>query len=83
MVQAGNQRPLEGTTNARPPGGLRQRPSGSFCSKDVTARLLTEVAFNMEIQTEEREPSLHWSVVKTFFKWAFCTDLIAADPVQS
>ena len=25
-------------------------------------------------------PAVHWSVVKTFFKWAFSTDLIATNP---
>ena len=48
--------------------------------KDVTARLLTEWRSTWKFKPKSGSPAVHWSVVKTFFKWAFCTDLIAADP---
>ncbi|MFY9562055.1 MAG: tyrosine-type recombinase/integrase [Terriglobales bacterium] len=48
--------------------------------KDVTARLLTEWRSGWTFKKESDSPAVHWSVVKTFFKWAFATDLIAADP---
>ena len=48
--------------------------------KDVTARLLTEWRSNWTFKMKSGSPAVHWSVVKTFFKWAFSTDLIPADP---
>lgn len=48
--------------------------------KDVTARLLTEWRSSWTFKKDSDSPSVHWSVVKTFFKWAFSTDLIPADP---
>jgi integrase/recombinase XerD len=48
--------------------------------KDVTARLLTEWRSGWTFRKDSDSPAVHWSVVKTFFKWAFSTDLIPADP---
>jgi site-specific recombinase XerD len=48
--------------------------------KDVTARLLTEWRSGWTFKKGSDSPAVHWSVVKTFFKWAFSTDLIPADP---
>jgi len=48
--------------------------------KDITARLLTEWRGTWTFMKGSDSPAVHWSVVKTFFKWAFSTDLIAADP---
>jgi len=48
--------------------------------KDVTARLLTEWRSGWTFKKGSDSPAVHWSVVKTFFKWAFSTDLILADP---
>ena len=47
--------------------------------KDVTARLLTEWRSKWTFKTKSSSPAVHWSVVKTFFKWAFASDLIPAD----
>ncbi len=49
--------------------------------KDVSARLLTEwQRSGWTFKKDSDSPAVDWSVVKTFFKWAFSTDLIAADP---
>jgi site-specific recombinase XerD len=48
--------------------------------KDVTARLLTEWRSGWTFKKDSDSPAVHWSVVTTFFKWAFSTDLIDADP---
>jgi site-specific recombinase XerD len=48
--------------------------------KDVTARLLTEWRSTWKFKAKSGSPAVHWSVVKTFFKWAFCTDLVPTDP---
>ena len=48
--------------------------------KDVSARLLTEWRTQWTFKTKSGSPAVHWSVVKTFFRWAFSTDLIPADP---
>jgi integrase/recombinase XerD len=48
--------------------------------KDVSARLLTEWRNKWTFKTKSGSPAVHWSVVKTFFRWAFATDLIPADP---
>jgi integrase/recombinase XerD len=48
--------------------------------KDITARLLTEWRGTWTFKKGSDSPTVHWSVVKTFFKWAFSTDLIPADP---
>jgi integrase/recombinase XerD len=47
--------------------------------KDVTARLLTEWRSTWKFKAKSGSPAVHWSVVKTFFKWAFSTDLIPTD----
>jgi hypothetical protein len=39
--------------------------------KDVTARLLTEWRSGWTFKKGSDSPAVHWSVVKTFFKWAF------------
>ena len=48
--------------------------------KDVTARLLTEWRSGWTFKKDSDSPAVHWSVVSTFFKWAFETDLIDANP---
>ena len=48
--------------------------------KDVSARLLTEWRSKWTFKVKSGSPAVHWSVVKTFFKWAFSTDLVPADP---
>ena len=48
--------------------------------KDVSARLLTEWRSKWTFKMKSGSPAVHWSVVKTFFRWAFATDLIPADP---
>jgi integrase/recombinase XerD len=48
--------------------------------KDVTARLLTEWRSKWTFKLKSGSPAVHWAVVKTFFRWAFATDLIPADP---
>ncbi len=48
--------------------------------KDVSARLLTEWRSKWTFKVKSNSPAVHWSVVKTFFKWAFNTDLVAANP---
>jgi len=48
--------------------------------KDVSARLLTEWRGTWTFKRKSGSPAVHWSVVKTFFRWAFATDLIPADP---
>ena len=48
--------------------------------KDVTARLVTEWRSTWKFKPRSGSPAVHWSVVKTFFKWAFSTDLIPTDP---
>jgi hypothetical protein len=48
--------------------------------KDVSARLLMEWRNGWAFKINSDSPAVHWSVVKTFFKWAFSTDLIATNP---
>lgn len=48
--------------------------------KDVSARLLIEWRNKWTFKAKSGSPAVHWSVMKTFFRWAFATDLIAADP---
>src|ERR1035441_9281874 len=48
--------------------------------KDAPARLLTEGRGGGTLKKGSDSPAVHWSVVKTFFKGAFSTDLIPADP---
>lgn len=48
--------------------------------KDVTALLLMEWRNGWTFKKNSDSPAVHWSVVKTFFKWAFSTDLIATNP---
>lgn len=48
--------------------------------KDVSARLLLEWRSKWTFKLKSGSPAVHWSIVKTFFKWAFTTDLILADP---
>jgi site-specific DNA-methyltransferase (adenine-specific) len=45
--------------------------------KDVTARLLTEWRSGWTFKKGSDISAVHWSVVKTFFKWAFSTDCVA------
>jgi len=61
---------------------LRDHANGQnvILLKDVTARLLTEWRSGWTFKKGSDSPAVHWSVVKTFFKWAFSTDLIPADP---
>lgn len=47
--------------------------------KDVSSRLLTEWRSTWTFKKNSDSPAVHWSVVKTFFHWAFATDLIPAD----
>jgi integrase/recombinase XerD len=53
---------------------------GTILLKDVTARLLTEWRSKWTFKVKSASPAVHWSVVKTFFRWAFATDLVLADP---
>jgi integrase/recombinase XerD len=48
--------------------------------KDVTALLLMEWRNGWTFKKNSDSPAVHWSVVKTFFKWAFPTDLIVTNP---
>ena len=48
--------------------------------EDVIARLLTEWRSGWTFKEGSDSPAVHWSVVKTFFKWALSTDLIPGDP---
>jgi site-specific recombinase XerD len=48
--------------------------------KDVTARLLTEWRGKWTFMQESSSPAVHWAVVRTFFGWAFATELISDDP---
>lgn len=63
-------------------GRLREfaNAKGVILMKDVTALLLTEWRNGWTFKKDSDSPAVHWSVVKTFFKWAFSTDLIAFDP---
>jgi hypothetical protein len=51
---------------------------GVVLLKDVTPLLLTEWRSVWKFKLD-RSSAVHWSVVKTFFKWAFSIDLISAD----
>ena len=53
---------------------------GVILLKEVGALLLTEWRSCWTFKKGSGSPAVHWSVVKTFFKWAFSTDLIPADP---
>jgi site-specific recombinase XerD len=48
--------------------------------KDVTARLLTEWRGKWTFKVYSSCPAVHWAVVRTFFGWAFATELILVDP---
>ncbi len=50
-----------------------------FLLKDVSARLLTEWRARWSFNKQSGGPAVHWSIVKTFFRWAFSIDLIPAD----
>jgi site-specific recombinase XerD len=47
--------------------------------KDISARLLTEWRATWSFNKQSGSPAVHWSIVKTFFRWAYSTDLIPAD----
>jgi integrase/recombinase XerD len=53
---------------------------GIILLKDVTALLLTEWRNGWTFKKDSDSPAVHWSVVKTFFKWAFSIDLIPTNP---
>lgn len=53
---------------------------GIILLKDVTALLLTEWRNGWTFKKDSDSPAVHWSVVKTFFKWAFSLDLIPTNP---
>jgi integrase/recombinase XerD len=53
---------------------------GVVLLKDVTSLLLTSWRNTWTFKKRSGSPAVHWSVVKTFFRWAFATDLIATDP---
>jgi integrase/recombinase XerD len=48
--------------------------------KDVSARLLTEWRSKWTFKVKSGSPAVHWSIVKTFFRWAYATDLVLTDP---
>ena len=48
--------------------------------QDITARLLTEWRSTWKFLINSSSPAVHWAVVKTFFGWAYCTDLISSNP---
>lgn len=48
--------------------------------REVTARLLTEWRNQWNFAVNSSSPAVHWAVVRTFFRWAFATDLITTDP---
>jgi integrase len=52
---------------------------GIMLLKDVSPLLLMEWRSGWKFKVESSSPAVHWSVVKTFFKWAFSLDLIPAD----
>ena len=47
--------------------------------KDVSARLLTEWRATWTFNKDSSGPSVAWSIVKTFFRWAHSIDLISSD----
>lgn len=53
---------------------------GIILLKDVTAVLLTGWRNGWTFKKDSDSPAVHWSVVKTFFKWAFSLDLIPTNP---
>lgn len=53
---------------------------GIILLKDVSAVLLTEWRNGWTFKKDSDSPAVHWSVVKTFFKWAFSLDLIPTNP---
>jgi integrase/recombinase XerC len=61
---------------------LREYANGEnvILLKDVSARLLTQWRSGWTFKKDSDSPAVHWSVVKTFFKWAFSTDLIVTNP---
>ncbi len=52
---------------------------GVVLLKDVTPLLLTEWRSGWKLRLDSSSPAVHWSVVKTFFRWAFSIDLVPAD----
>ena len=48
--------------------------------KDVSARLLTEWRSKWTFKVKSGSPAVHWSIVKTFFRWAYATDRVLTDP---
>ena len=48
--------------------------------KDVTVRLLTEWRGKWKFDVKSSSPAVHWAVVRTFFRWAYATELILVDP---
>jgi len=53
---------------------------GVILLTDVTALLLLEWRNGWTFKKDSDSPAVHWSVVKTFFKWAFSIDLIPTNP---
>ena len=47
--------------------------------KDVSARMLTEWRATWTFNRDSSGPSVAWSIVKTFFRWAHSIDLIPSD----
>jgi integrase/recombinase XerD len=47
--------------------------------KDVSARMLTEWRATWTFRKDSSGPSVAWSIVKTFFRWAHCIDLNSSD----
>jgi integrase/recombinase XerD len=47
--------------------------------KDVSARILTEWRATWTFRKDSSGPSVAWSIVKTFFRWAHSIDLIPSD----
>lgn len=45
--------------------------------KDVSARLLTEWRGTWTFNKDSGGPSVAWSIVKTFFRWAYCPNSLA------
>jgi integrase/recombinase XerD len=47
--------------------------------KDVSARLLTEWRATWTFRKDSGGPAVAWSIVKTFFRWAFSIDLVSSN----